>query len=103
MQLAQVGYEGGWAEHLTPITNGATLSLSDSQPQPLWITVYVPPGAPAGEHETTLTITPQGGGDLSIPVRLIFAPGARASRRRGWSYPTALPETRCRASVMPSA
>ncbi len=70
VELARVGFEGSWAEHLEPLQNGDTLTLSDSQPQPLWITVYVPPDAPAGDHETTLTVTPSGGTAVSIPIRL---------------------------------
>lgn len=70
VELARVGFEGAWAEHLTPLSNGDTLALSGSRPQPLWITVYVPPDAPAGEHETTLTLTPDGGSAVTVPLRL---------------------------------
>ncbi|MCD6499222.1 MAG: hypothetical protein J7M25_13100 [Deltaproteobacteria bacterium] len=70
VNLAQIGYESGWAEHLLPVTNGDHIALSDDRPEGLWITVYVPPNAPAGNHETTLTLTPDGGAAVTIPIRL---------------------------------
>jgi len=70
VELARVGFEQGWAETLEPLQDGAEVALSDVRPQPIWITVYVPPGAPAGEHETTLTVTPAGGAPVSVPLRL---------------------------------
>lgn len=67
--LSQVGFEGGWAEPLTPLANGASVALSASDPSAIWLTVYVPPGAPAGEHTTTLTLDGEFG-SVAIPVEL---------------------------------
>ena len=46
VELAVAGYESGWAEHLSPIGSGGSMTLSADQPAPLWITVYVPTDAP---------------------------------------------------------
>jgi len=70
VELAVAGFEDGWSESLTPIASGGTVALSESHGVPLWITVYVPAGAPAGEHQTTLTLTPEGGASIDVPVRL---------------------------------
>jgi hypothetical protein len=68
--LARAGYVSGWAEKLTPLSSGGNVTLSASQGQPVWLTVYVPAAAPAGEHTTTLTLTPAGGAAISVPVTL---------------------------------
>ena len=70
VELSVVGYESGWSEHLTPLSSGGSISLSGDQPAPLWITVYVPTGAPAGDHETTLHLAPSAGGGIDVPVQL---------------------------------
>ncbi|MCA9709843.1 MAG: hypothetical protein KDK70_28645 [Myxococcales bacterium] len=69
IDLHRVGFSEGWSETLTPLGDGATLELSASEPTAVWLTVHVPEGAAAGEHQTTLTI----GGDfgpVEVPVRL---------------------------------
>ena len=66
--LTRVRYEGGWAEYLDPLDG--EISVTDAQPQPVWLSVYVPDDAPAGDHVTTITITPTGGSAITIPVRL---------------------------------
>jgi len=68
--LAVASYEGGWEEHLQPLPSGGTVTLSATSGVPLWLTVLVPEGAPAGEHKTTLTLTPAGGAAIAIPVTL---------------------------------
>ena len=68
VELSVVGYEGATAEYLTPL--GSAVTLNASQPAAVWLTVYVPESAPAGLHETTLTVTPAGESAVSIPVKL---------------------------------
>jgi hypothetical protein len=54
---------------LPPTTFGATESLAGGQNQPFWITVYVPPDAPAGDYTTTLTVIVAGAAQ-AVPVKL---------------------------------
>jgi len=70
VELAVAGYEQGFAETLTPLKSGGSLTPSASQGTPLWITVRVPDGAPAGEHKTTLTLTPASGAAVTVPITL---------------------------------
>lgn len=70
VELAQVGFAGEWSETLTKLASGGTVTLSGSAPTPIWLTVYVPENAPAGDHTTTLTLTPSGGTAVSVPVEL---------------------------------
>jgi len=69
-ELAVVGLENGWAETLTPLMPSDALELEAARGTAVWLTVYVPEGAPAGRHETTLTISPQAGGSIDVPVGL---------------------------------
>ena len=60
----------GWMpDPLEPTTFGAEESLPAGENQPFWITVYVPPDAPAGDYQSTLTID-VGGSSADIPVKL---------------------------------
>ncbi len=68
--LARASFVSGWAEKLTPLASGDSVTLSSGHGTPVWLTVYVPPSAPAGEHSTTLTLTPAGGAAISVPVTL---------------------------------
>ncbi|MFW5739393.1 MAG: glycoside hydrolase domain-containing protein [Myxococcota bacterium] len=70
VSLSNVRYQQGWGEFLDPLGPSDTLSLSGDHGTGVWLTVYVPEGAPAGEHTTTLTVTPSGGSAISIPVTL---------------------------------
>ncbi len=70
VQLAVAGYEQGWEEHLTPLASGGSVTLSASSGVPLWITVFVPEGAPAGAHQTTLTLKPASGAAITVPITL---------------------------------
>jgi hypothetical protein len=70
VQLAVGAYESGWAEHLSPLGSGGAVTLSGDQPAVLWLTLYVPTDAPAGDHETTLHLTPSAGAAIDVPVRL---------------------------------
>ena len=69
-QLAVAGYTDGWAETLTPITSGDSLDLSLSAGTALWLTVYVPAEAPAGDHEGTLRLTFGDQAPIDVPVHL---------------------------------
>lgn len=69
LELHHAGYVDGITETLTPLTPGQSITLAPNAPQSLWLTVYVPKQAPAGEHETTLTLT-AGGDSITVPVHL---------------------------------
>jgi hypothetical protein len=70
VELAVASYELGREERLTPLASGDSLELDPDQGTPLWLTVYVPEDARAGEHTTTLTLTPSGADPIEIPVTL---------------------------------
>ncbi len=69
IRLAVAEYKSGWAEYLRPIKAGSRISLKSNQSTPLWITVFVPPDAPAGLHKTTLILKYQDN-TIKIPVKL---------------------------------
>lgn len=60
---------GNVPDPLLPTTFGASEALVGGENQPFWITVYVPPDAPAGDYTSTLTVT-VGGAEQQIPVEL---------------------------------
>ena len=70
VELAQVGYEEGWAEELSPLSSGATVTLNEDQPEVIWLTVRVPDDTPAGEHHTTLQLQSDDHGAVDIPITL---------------------------------
>lgn len=70
IELAAVGFVDGFAETLDPFLSGATVELAVDRTTPIWITVFVPLGAPAGPHETTLMLTPEDGESILVPLRL---------------------------------
>ena len=70
VRVSQVGFSGEWSESLTEVASGGTVTLSASAPTPIWLSVYVPESATAGDHETTLTLTPSGGAAVAVPVTL---------------------------------
>jgi len=62
-------------------------SLAAGENQPFWITVYVPPDAPAGDFTTTLTVT-VGNASQDVPVKLHvfdFALPARIAFDGNWN------------------
>jgi len=70
VELAVVGYHSsGWVETLTPLPSGGSVDLNPDAGVPVWLTVFVPADAPAGEHTTNLTVT-AGGETVSVPVTL---------------------------------
>ncbi len=70
LTLHRAGYDQGITESLTPVMSGETITLDPARPQSLWLTVYVPKQAPAGDHETSLDLTFSTGATISIPVHL---------------------------------
>lgn len=54
---------------LEPTTFGAAEPVKGGENQPFWITVYVPPDAPAGDYTATLTVTVNGTAQ-AVPVKL---------------------------------
>ena len=70
IELAEIGMVEGYAEALTPLESGDTLALQESGGTGLWITVWIPVNAPAGEHTATLKLTPTGGNAIEVPLNL---------------------------------
>jgi len=58
------------ADYPDPLPPLAPFSVPPDTNQPVWITVYVPKGAPAGEYRGTLTISAAGARERSVPVVL---------------------------------
>ncbi len=69
VELAVASYDQGWAENLGSLASGATVTLDGAAGTPVWLTVFVPKGAPPGEHSTTLGIE-RGGATTNVPVSL---------------------------------
>lgn len=61
------GVAGNHPDPVVPVT--APLQLGAGTNCPLWITVYVPKEAPAGDYQATIAISFEGGG-FAVPVRL---------------------------------
>lgn len=70
IDLAVAAYQDGWPEDLNPFPSGSSIPLSSTQPTVIWFTVYVPPNAPAGDHETTITLAIAGQPTVNIPLKL---------------------------------
>lgn len=68
--VAQAGFVDGLAETLTPIASGGSVEMSPSTGTALWITVFVPPDAPAGDHATSVELIRAGESPVSVPLRL---------------------------------
>lgn len=69
VELSVGGYTQGWLDRLTPIGRAGSVTLDPAAPAALWLTVFVPEGAPAGDHETALTLRFNGSA-VTVPVRL---------------------------------
>jgi hypothetical protein len=54
---------------LEPTTFGATEAVKAGENQPFWITIYVPPDAPAGDYTGAITVTVNGAAQV-VPVKL---------------------------------
>lgn len=64
---------GSWSivDRTTPILSGGNVALSGTLPTVLWCTIYVPKDACGKRTYTSnITLTPQGGAPISIPVEL---------------------------------
>ena len=61
------GVRGWWPDPLPPFEQGATLAADRNQP--LWFTVYVPPGQPAGEYQGAIELSADGW-KASVPLKL---------------------------------
>jgi len=57
---------GWWPEMLLPVER---FSVAPGFTQALWVTVYAPPGAPAGEYRGVLTVRPAGLEPVEVEVR----------------------------------
>jgi hypothetical protein len=69
INLSMAEYRDGWAEGLAPLEPGEEVTLSNAHGTPIWVTVYVPRSAPAGEHETTIHVD-TGSSVIEVPLRL---------------------------------
>ncbi|MBU1429800.1 hypothetical protein KKF91_04465 [Myxococcota bacterium] len=69
VELTRGGYVEGWLETLTPIEFGDEVPLSADHGVPIWLTIYVPRGAAAGEHRGAIKLT-HGDEIITIPLRL---------------------------------
>ncbi len=69
LELAQVGYVDGLGDTLTAVAAGTDIELDSEAPVGLWLTVFVPEDAPAGEHSTTLHLV-RDGNTIDIPLTL---------------------------------
>ncbi len=67
VQVYQGTYEEGWVEHLTPLSPDDDIELSRDYGVPLWMTFYIPREAPAGAHDTRVTLS-TADGEIEIPV-----------------------------------
>jgi hypothetical protein len=71
IELALAHYEAnGWPENLEPLDAGGNLTLAGDVASQLWITLYVPPDAPAGFHTTSLQLVVDGQDPIDVPLRL---------------------------------
>ncbi|MGC4064943.1 MAG: hypothetical protein QM784_09935 [Polyangiaceae bacterium] len=68
--VAQAGFVDGVAETLTSVPAGGAIELNADAGTALWITVFVPPDAPAGDHTTSIALTREGEASVSAPLRL---------------------------------
>lgn len=78
---------GYMPDPLELVSFGSPDAVTGMQNQPYWITVYVPPGAVAGDYTATLTVT-AGTGTQNIPVKLHvynFALPSRISFDGNWN------------------
>ena len=60
-----LGRTGPYPDPLWPLQNGATVALTAGTNTAFWASLSVPPGTPAGDYTSTLSI-----GGISIPLRL---------------------------------
>jgi len=61
-----LGYEGLWPD---PLPDYKPFSVNAGEGQPVWVTVYVPKGQPAGDYTGAITVTADSE-TLTVPLRL---------------------------------
>lgn len=59
------GMAGWWPDPLLPVQK---FTLPAGQTQPLWVTLYAPPGTPAGTYHGTVRLMPQNAPATEIPL-----------------------------------
>ena len=72
---------------LAPMSFGTSDAIDGGENQPYWLTVYVPPDAPAGDYQASLTVSVDGD-TVEVPVSLHvydFALPARPSFDGSWN------------------
>jgi hypothetical protein len=70
LELTRGQFASGRVDQLRTLGAGESFSLDGEAPVVLWLTLWVPPTAPAGEHHTTLTVSPAGGEPMELPINL---------------------------------
>ncbi len=66
-ELSAIGFVDGLAETLTPLSSGARVTLDEEGVTGIWLSVFVPDTAAAGEHHTRLSLVSE---DATIDVPL---------------------------------
>jgi len=57
---------GWWPDPLLPVDN---FGLQPGVAQPIWVTVYAPPGTPSGEYLGSVIVRPERGGPTRVDLR----------------------------------
>lgn len=70
INVARADFVEGVAETLTTVEPGGTITLASNAGTAVWITVFVPPDAPPGDHSTTIELTRPGENAVVVPLRL---------------------------------
>ncbi|MEZ4339126.1 MAG: hypothetical protein R3B82_21105 [Sandaracinaceae bacterium] len=68
IEVSVAAYDGTVEEVLTPLAGA--VDLAGDRGTPIWLLVRVPRDAAAGDHATTLTVTPEGGAAVVVPLTL---------------------------------
>ena len=58
---------GWWPDPLMPLE---PTDVAADQIQPLWVTVYAPPGTPAGTYRGTITVASKNAGSADVPLEV---------------------------------
>jgi len=69
LELSTIGFAEGLAETLNPLSNGGRVELSRDGLTGIWLSVFVPESAPAGEHQTLLRLSREDE-TIDVPVTL---------------------------------
>lgn len=63
-------YEGALGWYPDPLLRLDSLDIPVGERQPLWVTVYIPSGTPAGVYEGSIQVSAENSGKSEIPVEL---------------------------------